>query len=38
MMAADEIERLRAESRTLRNVGISQMEQINRLLSEQNQE
>ncbi len=28
-----EFERLRAENRTLRNVGISQMEQINRLLA-----
>lgn len=32
--AADEIERLRAENRTLRNVGISQMEQINALLAQ----
>ena len=33
--AADEIDRLEAENRTLRNVGISQMEQINRLLAQQ---
>jgi hypothetical protein len=30
-----EFERLGAENRTLRNVGISQLEQINRLLAQQ---
>lgn len=33
--AADEIERLEAENRTLRNVGVSQMERINTLLAKQ---
>lgn len=35
LQAADEIERLTAEARTLRNLGISQMEQINQLLANQ---
>ena len=33
--AARKIEQLQAETRTLRNVGISQMDQINRLLAQQ---